>query len=134
MKKRKLKVISDVNVTSLVDVTLVLLIVFIIAAPFMRAGVKVDLPKAEHRAPHPKEAILLMIDSQKRVFINQRQVQRAAVVEEIRKLRSGGNDLPVLVEGDASVPYGEVIRVMDQVRSAGVEQVGLVLEYPLRKK
>ena len=134
MKKRSSKVISDVNVTSLVDVTMVLLIIFIIAAPFMRAGVKVDLPKAENRSPQPQEAILVAIDAQKQVFVNQIKVKRENIAVMVRQMRSATPALPVLVEGDARVPYGEVIAVMDAVRNAGVNNVGLVLEFPAKRK
>lgn len=134
MKKRSSKVISDVNVTSLVDVTMVLLIVFIIAAPFMRAGVKVNLPKAENRSPQPQEAILIVIDSQKQVFVNRKKVNPENLGDIVAQMRSASPELPVLIEGDALVPYGDVIGVMDAVRNAGVENVGLVLEFPLKKK
>lgn len=134
MKKRSSKVISDVNVTSLVDVTMVLLIIFIIAAPFMRAGVKVDLPKAENRSPQPQEAILVVIDGQKQVFVNQKKVEPKNLAVVVKQLRIASPSLPVLVEGDARVPYGDVIAVMDAVRNAGVENVGLVLEFPNKRK
>ncbi|MCB9508929.1 MAG: biopolymer transporter ExbD [Deferribacteres bacterium] len=134
MKKRSSKVISDVNVTSLVDVTMVLLIIFIIAAPFMRAGVKVELPKAENRSPQPREAILIAIDGQKQIYVNQKQVSVDNLSGVVKQLVSAAPQLPVLVEGDAAVPYGEVIALMDAVRNAGVENVGLVLETPSRRR
>ncbi|MFQ5630711.1 MAG: ExbD/TolR family protein [bacterium] len=120
--------------TSLVDVTMVLLIIFIIAAPFMRAGVKVDLPKAENRSPQPQEAILVVIDGQKQVFVNQKKVEPKNLAVVVKQLRIASPSLPVLVEGDARVPYGDVIAVMDAVRNAGVENVGLVLEFPNKRK
>ena len=134
MKKRSSKVISDVNVTSLVDVTMVLLIIFIIAAPFMRAGVKVELPKAENRSPQPREAILIAIDGQKQIYVNQKQVSVDNLSGVVKQLVSAAPQLPVLVEGNAAVPYGEVIALMDAVRNAGVENVGLVLETPSRRR
>ena len=134
MKRRSSKAISDINVTSLVDVTLVLLIIFIIAAPFMRAGVRVDLPKAINRTPHPQDAILIVIDSRRQVFVNQRKVSREQVGAAVDRLRREKPGWPVLIEGDSRIPYGEVISVMDEVRSAGVENVGLVLELPGKGK
>ncbi|MCA9740680.1 biopolymer transporter ExbD [candidate division KSB1 bacterium] len=120
--------------TSLVDVTMVLLIIFIIAAPFMRAGVKVELPKAENRSPQPREAILIAIDGQKQIYVNQKQVSVDNLSGVVKQLVSAAPQLPVLVEGDAAVPYGEVIALMDAVRNAGVENVGLVLETPSRRR
>jgi biopolymer transport protein ExbD len=115
-------------VTSLVDVTLVLLIIFIISAPFMRAGVKVDLPKAEARESQPQKAIIIAIDRMGQIFFNQAKVTAEGLVSKVSQLRSRSPDLPVLIEGDTAVPYGQVIRVMDALRRAGIENVGLVLE------
>jgi len=122
------KIVSDINVTPLVDVTLVLLIIFMISAPFMRSGVRVNLPKAEARQPQPQRAILISIDRAGQVFLDQQRVTREDLVARIIVLRQRSPDLPVLVEGDAAVAYGEVIAVMDAVRRAGIENVGLVLE------
>ena len=123
-----MKIVSDINVTPLVDVTLVLLIIFMISAPFMRSGVRVNLPKAEARQPQPQRAILISIDRAGQVFLDQQRVTREDLVARIIVLRQRSPDLPVLVEGDAAVAYGEVIAVMDAVRRAGIENVGLVLE------
>jgi len=128
VKNRKPRVVSDINVTPLVDVTLVLLIIFIISAPFMRAGVRVDLPKAEARQPQPQQSIIISIDRTGQTFVNQTRVEEAALVPTIMRVRSRSSDLPVLVEGDSAVPYGRVIAVMDAVRRAGIENVGLVLD------
>lgn len=114
--------------TPLVDVTLVLLIIFIISAPFMRSGVRVDLPKAEARQPQPQRSIIISIDRTGQTFVNQTRVEEAALVPTIMRVRSRSADMPVLVEGDSAVPYGRVIAVMDAVRRAGIENVGLVLD------
>lgn len=113
--------------TPLVDVTLVLLIIFMISAPFMRSGVRVDLPKAEARQPQPQRSIIITIDRTGQTFVNQTRVEEEALVPTIMRIRSRSADLPVLVEGDAAVVYGRVITVMDAVRRAGIENVGLVL-------
>lgn len=134
MKKRNLRPISDINVTSLVDVTLVLLIIFIIAAPFLRAGVRVELPQAAHRTPHPQDAILIVIDAQRQILVNQQKVTREQLGETVGRLRRERPAWPVLIEGDAAIPYGEVITVMDEVRRAGVDNVGLVLDLPIKKE
>lgn len=114
--------------TSLVDVTLVLLIIFIISAPFMRAGVRVDLPKAAERQPHPQRAVLITVDRAGQIFVNGEKTKVEELVPRIMRLRRDSPGLPVLVEGDAAVAYGQVVAVMDAVRRAGVENVGLVLE------
>lgn len=119
--------------TSLVDVTLVLLIIFIISAPFMRAGVRVDLPKAETRESQPQRSIIIAIDRFSQIFLNQEKVTAEELVPKITRLRNRTPNLPVLIEGDATVAYGQVVQVMDAIRRAGIENVGLVLEAPEKR-
>lgn len=133
MRKRKSRVVSEVNVTSLVDVTMVLLIIFIIAAPFMRSGVKVDLPEAARRDPQDQRSILITIDRQSAIFVNNERTSMENLVPAIKRLQDGAPKTPVMIEGDQSVVYGEVIRVMDAIRQAGIENVGLVLQ-PVRRR
>jgi biopolymer transport protein ExbD len=127
------KIAPDINVTSLVDVTMVLLIVFIISAPFMRSGVQVDLPKAETRQPQPQRAIIIAIASSGQLFINQEKVTMENLSARVTQLHDRAPNLPILIEGDASVAYGQVIKIMDAVRRAGIDNVGLVLEPELKQ-
>jgi biopolymer transport protein ExbD len=130
-----MKIAPDINVTSLVDVTMVLLIVFIISAPFMRAGVKVDLPKAGAREAQAQRAIIIAIDRANQIFVNQDKVAMDAVAARVVELHKRSPSLPVLLEGDATVAYGQIIKIMDAVRRAGIANVGLVLEQePLSQK
>jgi len=122
------KIAPDINVTSLVDVMMVLLIIFMISAPFMRAGVKVNLPKAGARASQPQRAIIIAVDRASRLAVNEEKVTMANLAARVTQLHKSSPELPVLLEGDADVAYGEVIKVMDAVRRAGIENVGLVLE------
>ncbi|MGH7451437.1 MAG: ExbD/TolR family protein [bacterium] len=128
MRSRKVKIAPDINVTSLVDVTMVLLIVFIISAPFMRSGARVDLPKAEIRESQPQRAIIIAVDRTGQLFLNQEKVTMENLAAKVTQLRDRTPSLPILIEGDAAVAYGQVIKVMDAVRRAGIENVGLVLE------
>jgi len=123
-----MKIAPDINVTSLVDVMMVLLIIFMISAPFMRAGVKVDLPKAGARESQPRRAIIIAIDRANQIFINQEKVAMDGLVAKVVRLHNSSPSLPILLEGDAGVAYGQVIKIMDAVRRAGIENVGLVLE------
>jgi len=122
------KIAPDINVTSLVDVMMVLLIIFMISAPFMRAGVKVDLPKAGARASQPQRAIIIAVDRASQVAVNDEKVAMENLATRVTQLHKNSPELPILLEGDAGVAYGQVIKVMDAVRRAGIENVGLVLE------
>ena len=128
MKNQKSKIVSDINVTSLVDVTFVLLIVFIIAAPFMRSGVKVDLPSAISSQPQPHRAILIIVDRAGQAFVNNEKVAIAELGAAVTALRYQSPGLPVLIEGDSQAEYGKIVSVMDAVRVAGIQNVGLVLK------
>ena len=123
-----MKIAPDINVTSLVDVMMVLLIIFMISAPFMRAGVKVDLPKAGARAAQPQRAIIIAVDRMSQLAVNEEKVTMENLAARVTQLHKNSPELPILLEGDAGVAYGQVIKVMDAVRRAGIENVGLVLE------
>lgn len=123
-----MKIAPDINVTSLVDVMMVLLIIFMISAPFMRAGVKVDLPKAGARAAQPQRAIIIAVDRMSQLAVNEEKVTMENLAARVTQLHKSSPELPILLEGDAGVAYGQVIKVMDAVRRAGIENVGLVLE------
>ena len=128
-----MKIAPDINVTSLVDVTMVLLIVFIISAPFMRSGVRVDLPKAATRESQPQRAIIVSIDRANQVFLNQDKVTMESLPARVDQLHKSSPSLPVLIEGDAAVAYGQVITIMDALRRAGIQNVGLVLEPDVKR-
>lgn len=113
--------------TSLVDVTLVLLIIFIISAPFMRAGVRVDLPRAEARQAQPPRSILITIDRGGQIFLDQQKTKLEELGAKTLRMHNSAPDMPVLIEGDAAIAYGQVVKVMDAVRRVGIENVGLVL-------
>lgn len=123
-----MKIAPDINVTSLVDVMMVLLIIFMISAPFMRAGVKVDLPKAGARAAQPQRAIIIAVDRMSQLAVNEEKVTMENLAARVTQLHKNSPELPILLEGDAGVAYGQVVKVMDAVRRAGIENVGLVLE------
>jgi biopolymer transport protein ExbD len=122
------KIAPDINVTSLVDVMMVLLIIFMISAPFMRAGVKVDLPKAQARESQPQHAIIITIDRANQIFVNQEKVTFENLAAQVTRLHNNSPILPILIEGDAVVAYGQMIKIMDAVRRTGIANVGLVLE------
>ena len=128
MRKQRLKVVSDINVTPLVDVILVLLIIFIITSPFMRSGAKVNLPRAAVRQPQSQRAVLVTVDRTGQAFVNSDRVALSQIGSAVATAMQRSPGLPVLIEGDGKAEYGNIVRVMDMIRQAGVENVGLVLE------
>lgn len=120
--------------TPLVDVVLVLLIIFIITSPFLRSGAKVDLPRAVVRQPQSQRAVLVTVDRAGQAFVNADRVPLSEIGAKVAAALQRSPGLPVLIEGDNKAEYGNIMRVMDMIRQAGVENVALVLESATAKE
>jgi TolR protein len=121
---------SDMNVTPLVDVMLVLLIVFMVAAPLMAAGVPVDLPKTQAKPlVDQKQPIAVSITSEGKYFVDQREVALDEIVMVLSE-NTDSKDRRIHVRGDKTITYGKVIEVMGLINSAGYAKVALVSEAP----
>lgn len=126
---RKRAPLGEINVTPLVDVMLVLLIIFMVAAPMMTTGVEVDLPQT--RAPRmeqDEEKLVLSIDAERQVFLGEDLVPPDRLEEALLNNARVQADDEIYVRADASVPYGFVLRVFTIIRQAGVEKLGLVTD------
>jgi biopolymer transport protein ExbD/biopolymer transport protein TolR len=122
---------ADMNVTPLVDVMLVLLIVFMVAAPLMAVGVPVDLPKAQAKQLNDqKPPIAVSIDSNGNFFIDQKAVSSEDLLGELSTSAENDKERRIHVRGDRSVSYGKVIEAMGKINSAGFIKVALVSEVP----
>lgn len=124
---------SDINVTPLVDVMLVLLIIFMVTAPMMMQGVNVSLPKtASEPLPAEREHLIITVDGSQQIYINDYKVGLDALQAKLKKILEGRADQKVYLRADKDVPYGVVVRVISEVKNAGVERLGMVTE-PLKK-
>ncbi|CAN5159647.1 protein TolR [soil metagenome] len=128
--KRERTLMCDINVTSLVDVTIVLLIIFMIVAPISQGGIEVRVPQTESAPLESSEAILVSVDAEARVFIDQVEVRPEALADVLTQVRSSRGLQRVYVRADESNTYGRVMQVMGSLREAGFENVGLVTEPP----
>jgi biopolymer transport protein TolR len=118
--------LADLNVTPLVDVMLVLLIVFMITAPLLTAGLKVDLPQARSALPqNVKEPLVITIAKDGTVTLGVDAVGRDQLASAIRALLAGA-DRPIHLRGDRETPYGEIVAVMDQLIAQGLTKVALL--------
>jgi biopolymer transport protein TolR len=118
---------SDINVTPFVDVMLVLLIVFMVTAPLLSAGVPVDLPQAQAKPlALEKEPITVTVDTQGHVYIKDDEVQMADLVPRLTALATTGLDERIYVRGDKAVSYGQIMQVMATISNAGFTHIGLV--------
>jgi biopolymer transport protein ExbD/biopolymer transport protein TolR len=119
---------ADVNVTSLVDVMLVLLIIFMITAPIMQGGVEVQLPRAEARPITANEGMVVSVNRSGQIFVDETRVSYNDFRVTFRSLVATRKPNAVYIRADQGVPYGDVVRVLAVVRAAGVQNVGLVAE------
>ena len=125
---------SEINVTPLVDVMLVLLIIFMVTAPMMMQGVNVSLPQTTPKPlPAEKEHLIITVDRSQQIFINDYKVALEALHKKMTKILEGRQDHKVYLRADKNVPYGVVVRVISEVKNAGVEKLGVVTE-PLKEK
>jgi len=112
--------LSEINVTPLVDVMLVLLIVFMITAPLMQGGVDVELPKAEARPLNPREGMVVSVNRDGRIFVDQTPVSYNDFRVTFRSLVATRKPQGVYLQADTRVPYGQVVRVLAVIRGAGI--------------
>ena len=125
---------SQINVTPLVDVMLVLLIIFMVTAPMMQQGVQVNLPKADTKSLAPKEDTLVVsVEQSGKTFINSTEIAADQLKDKLTTMLAGREKREVFLKADQAVPYGDVVRVMAQIKGAGVERLGMVTESPQRR-
>jgi len=121
---------SDINVTPLVDVMLVLLIIMMIVAPLLQQGVSVKLPVATNtnEKPDTQDQTVLAIDSQKRLYLNAVPVQKDDLRRRVEEVLENKKDKIVIIKADQDVEYGAVMDAMDQLRASGIEDMGLITD------
>ena len=120
---------GEINVTPFVDVMLVLLIIFMVTAPMMTHGVKVDTPKTTHgQMDVAPKSLMISIDGSGDVFINDARIHASEVREKLPVILDVKQVGEVFVKADKSLPYGIVMDVMAQIRDAGIEKIGMVTE------
>lgn len=119
--------VHEINVTPFIDVILVLLIIFMIAAPLATVDISVDLPAANaERTPRPEKPLFLTLKSNLSVSLDENAITRAALASALDQATSGDKQQRVFIRADKTVPYGELMGLMNELRSAGYLHVALV--------
>jgi biopolymer transport protein ExbD/biopolymer transport protein TolR len=119
--------VADINITPLVDVMLVLLIVFMITAPMLAAGMFVDLPRAKSARPlDPREPVIVTVAKDGRLFVGRDEVAAGALTRAVRAKLGNDPSRQIYVRGDREVIYGEIVGVMDQLALSGLGKIALV--------
>ncbi len=123
---RNRAVMSEINVTPLVDVMLVLLIIFMVTAPLLQQGIDVNLPQAKGKDLPPEERLSIVIKKGGDIYLNDNHI---SMEELTKKLASVSKLNPnVFLKADKDVPYGLVVQVMGEVKEAGIEKLGMITE------
>jgi biopolymer transport protein ExbD len=123
---------SDINVTPLVDVMLVLLIIMMLVAPMLEQGVQVKLPPAANATPKPQsqDQTIIAIGANRSLYVNAKPVQEAELATKVTELleNKAGAEKIVIIKADEEVEYGAVMAAMDALRTAGIEDIGLITQ------
>ena len=123
------RLMSDINVTPFVDVMLVLLIIFMVSAPMMTQGVDVALPEAVSKAlPSDTEQLMVTVDAQNTIYINDFAVPLEELQPKLIKILEGNRERQVYFRADKDIAYGIAVRVMSEIKGAGIEKLGMVTE------
>ena len=136
-KTEKSNVVADINVTPMVDIMLVLLIIFMVITPMLQKGVSVDMAKTnnprEMREADQDDAIVVAVTRDGRIYLESAQLNAERLLEQIQDLLADKVDKTVYVKSDRRAKYGSVVEVVDTVRSAGVESLGLLTDKTEKK-
>lgn len=127
--------VSDINVTPLVDVMLVLLIIFMITAPMMTQGLDVDLPETTTRALRQEEnPIVVSIDKNGKIMLDKTEVSRVLLKQQLEKSPTGKKEEPIYLKADKNVAYGLVVGVMADIKDSGFEKLGMITQPQAEKR
>jgi TolR protein len=129
-------VMADINVTPLVDVMLVLLIIFMIAAPMLHQGIEVALPRAEAQPLQMRmeDPLVLSIDRDGKIFLRETPVEIEDLIDQVKAQTETRGDDAVFLKGDRDVPYGRIVEVLDVLHRGGIVHVGMVTDQPKKKR
>ncbi len=124
--------LADINVTPLVDVMLVVLIIFMVAAPMLHQGISVKLPSAEARSlpMDVEDPLVLSIRDDGQLYVRENPVTQEGLVAALEAQMAASGDKSVFLKGDREVPYGKVVEVLDLLYRGGIQSVGMVTERP----
>jgi biopolymer transport protein TolR len=130
--RHRRKVMSEINVTPMVDVMLVLLIIFMVSAPLLTVGVPIDLPQSQAKSlDQDKEPLTLSVNDKGQVYLQNAEIEMKDLVPKLEAVAQarGGTEARVYVRGDKNVNYGTMMLVMGRLSSAGFHRVALVTEF-----
>ena len=134
-ENRKYELLSNINVTPLVDVILVLLIIFMVTAPMMQTGIDVDLPESRATAiPTKEERLVITLKKDGQIFINDYEVSLDSLGDKLKGIYQNRPQRGVFLRADKNLPYGYIVKVMSIIREAGIYKLGMITELEQTKE
>jgi biopolymer transport protein TolR len=128
-RRRSTHVMSEINVTPMVDVMLVLLIIFMVSAPLLTVGVAIDLPQTQAKSlDQDREPLTVTVNDKGQVYLQNTDIKLDELVPKLQAITKNGTDERIYVRGDRKVDYGTVMRVMGRLSAAGYRRVALITE------
>ena len=127
-RRERMGLNAEINVVSLIDVMMLLMVIFMITAPIMQGGIDINLPKAEARPLEPKSGLVVSVDKTGRIHVDDASLSLSEFRATFRALAAERGRDGVYLRADAGVPYGEVVKVLAIMRASGAADVGLVAE------
>ncbi len=127
-ESRHRRFLAEINVIPLVDVVLVLLVIFMVTAPMLYRGMDIKLPTSATNTIKPEMRAVLTIEKDQRLYLDKDPVSVAQLEQKLKVLKQQNNEVSVYLRADRDVPYGVVVQVMDGVKRAGIEKLGMVTD------
>jgi biopolymer transport protein TolR len=124
---------AEINVVPLVDVVLVLLVIFMVTAPMLYRGLDINLPQTATNTIKPEQRVVMTVERDRRIFVDKDHVPLVQLQPRLQALRLRNPDISIFLRADRDVPYGTVVQVMDSIKKAGIDKLGMVTE-PLHEE
>jgi biopolymer transport protein TolR len=128
LESRQRRFLAEINIIPLVDVVLVLLVIFMVTAPMLYRGMDINLPTSASNTIKPEMRVVLTIEKDQRLYLDKDQVSLVQLDRKLRVLKEEHKDVSLYLRADRDVPYGVVVQVMDGVKKAGIEKLGMVTD------
>ena len=125
-ESRHRRFLSEINIIPLVDVVLVLLVIFMVTAPMLHRGIDISLPRSQSNTVVPMERLVITIEPNRRVYLGNNLVTLIHLRKRLDEAKTLNPSVSVYLRADRQVPYGRIVQIMDEVKGAGIERLGMV--------